>query len=99
MIFGLELVHKKDAMHYRRSGLNQVLCKIAASKSKKIGFDFWSLMEPRVLGRVKQNIKFCKKYKVDYFLGAFAEKPELMRSFHDLKSFLKTLDSLIKKNI
>ncbi|MFC1801132.1 hypothetical protein ACFLZB_01615, partial [Nanoarchaeota archaeon] len=100
IIFDLELLPRKDAMHYRRSGLDQVKCKIAAEKKKTIGFNFWSLVqESKFLGRLKQNLKFCSKYNVAYLLGSFADKPELMRSPNELQSFLRSLNQPIKKSI
>ncbi|MCK4589226.1 MAG: hypothetical protein KAT77_02200 [Nanoarchaeota archaeon] len=91
MIYGLELSRRKDAMHYRRSGLDQVLCKIAKERGKKVVFSLKEIFNPLVLGRMIQNIKFCKKYKVNFLFGSFAEKIGEMRSEHDLKWFVRLL--------
>lgn len=88
MIFGLERVHKKDAMHYRRSGLDQVLCKILSEKKKTVVFSLKDALEPLVLGRMIQNLKFCKKYKVKFIFGSLAQEPEEMKAAHDLSLFL-----------
>lgn len=66
MIYGLEMVERKDAMHYRRSGLDQVLCKIAKEKEKKIVFSLKDASSPLVVGRMAQNIKFCLKYQIEF---------------------------------
>jgi len=91
MIFGLEKVHIKDSMHYRRSGLDQTLCRIAATRGKKIVFDFNEVLEPLFLGRIIQNIKFCRKFGVDFLMASMAKMPEEMKSARDLKSFEKLL--------
>lgn len=100
VIFDLELVHRKDATHFRRSGLDQVLCRIATEKEKKVGLSFWELTKKAVyLGRARQNIRFCRKFRVDWFLTSFAQEPEMMRSVYDLKAFLRSLEQPIKKII
>lgn len=91
MIFGLEKVHPKDAMHYRRSGLDQVLCRTAASKNKKILFDFGEIFEPMFLGRIIQNMRFCRKFGVDFLLASMAKVPEEMKGERDLRSLEKVL--------
>jgi len=90
-IFGLEKVHRKDAMHYRRSGLDQVLCKILAEKKKTVVFSLKDVLEPLFLGRMIQNLKFCKKYKVKFILGSLAQEPEDMKAAYDLSLFLSRL--------
>ena len=77
IMFDFELLHAKDHLHYRRSGLNQVLCKIAHDNEKMIAFSFRSLLNSKnkalLLGRVMQNIRFCRKYKVKTLLASFAK--------------------------
>ena len=92
MIFGLEMSGKRDKMHYRRSGLDQVLCKITKEKGKIIAFNFKKILDKVVLGRMIQNLRFCRKYKVKTLLGSFASKPEEMKSSSDLSSFLHLLE-------
>lgn len=83
----------KDFLHYRNSGLNQVLCKIAHDNDKIIIEGFRNVLlnvkEKRamVIGRIAQNIMLCRKYKTKIRLGSFALKKSEMRSFFDLKSF------------
>lgn len=84
---------KRDFIHYRNSGLNQVLCKLAKKNNIAIAFNFnlilnsEGMLRSQLLGRMMQNIKFCRKYKVNMVIGSFASKPEEMRSAHDLISF------------
>ena len=77
IMFDFELLHAKDHLHYRRSGLNQVLCKIAHDNGKMIAFSFRSLLNSKnkalLLGRMMQNVRFCRKYKVKTLLASFAK--------------------------
>lgn len=97
IIFGLEEAQKKDYMHHRASGLNQVLCKIAAKKNKIIGFDFSSvlnatgMLKAQIIGKIRQNAKFCRKYKVKTALASFAKSPYGMRAPNDMIAFGTTL--------
>ena len=90
-IHGLEWAERKDAMHYRRSGLDQVLCKIAKEKGKIIVFSLKDVLKPIILGRMAQNIKLCKKYKIKFLLGSFAKQIGEMKNEHDLSYFLSQL--------
>jgi hypothetical protein len=67
VIFELEASSKKDRLNYRNSGLDQVLCKLAKKNDIKIGFSIHEIMfgEKWVLGRIMQNIRFCKKYDLN----------------------------------
>jgi len=97
LIFNLEKSSKRDKTHYRISGLNQVLCKLAAANNIIIGFSFSALLhasptDRKVLwGRMMQNMKFCKKYKVKTLFASFAKKPMDMRNERDLKSLTSLL--------
>jgi len=97
LICGLENSNKKDKMHYRYSSLNQVLCKICNKNKIIVGFSFSTLLNssPKnkviILGRIMQNILFCRKYKISVFIGSFAENPFKLRYSRDLSSLLKVL--------
>ena len=88
---------KKDLMFSRRSGLNQVLCKLAAKNDVAIGFDFSYLLNSSgkeqsiILGRMKQNVKFCKKYGVKMIFSSFARDKYELRSEDYLKIFARIL--------
>ncbi len=68
MVIGMEKLHPKDHTHYVRSGLDQVLCQIAAQCHKTIGFDFADILNSadrgKLMARMKFNLKLCRKYKV-----------------------------------
>ena len=92
VIFDLEFGERADFMHHRNSGLNQVLCKLAAKNNVTVGIDCGRIIslglkkQAQIFGRISQNIKFCRKYKVKMILASFADDPYLMRSPHDLSS-------------
>ncbi len=97
IVFGFELLEEKDHTHYRRSGLNQVLCKLAADKKVAIAFSFSTILQytgqkrAQLLGRIMQNITFCQKYKTPMKTASFATNPYEMRAPADLAAFFKEL--------
>jgi len=99
LIFNLELLPQKDKMHYRNSGLNQVLCNLAKENNIQIGFSFSTILNSKnrvqLLGRIAQNLKLCKKYKLQTIIASFAQNPSEMRNLDDLKA----LQSLLGKDL
>jgi len=95
LLFGFESIAAKDKTHQRVSGLNHILCRFAAQTGKKLAFDFNMILKARnkavLLGRMKQNIKLCRKYKVKTVIASFAKDPLEMRSPKDLQSFFVLL--------
>jgi len=95
LLYGMEFVAKKDPTHFRASGLNQILCKLAKKNNVIIPIPLKLIIsseeKPKILGRIMQNIKLCKKYKVSQSICSFAEKPYELKSSNDLMSFLITL--------
>ena len=94
LVFSLEEHTKKDFMHQRGSGLNHIMCKLMHDNNIAIGFSLSSILNSEkkhlILGRIIQNIKLCRKYKVKTIIASFTEKSFEMRSPHDAKSlFLK----------
>ena len=68
---------KNDKLYVRDSGLNQVLCKLAHTNKIAIGFNFCDLVNSKerevLMGRMMQNIRFCRKFKVDMVFDCFCE--------------------------
>tara|TARA_Y100000310_G_scaffold216983_1_gene218066 strand:- start:28 stop:492 length:465 start_codon:yes stop_codon:yes gene_type:complete len=97
MVVNVENIHPKDHTHYVRSGLDQVLGKIAAAKGKLIMFDFNNLVKSnnlsKIMARMRLNIKLCKKYKVKMLLTDLATE----RTVADLTSFLRVVEK--EKNL
>jgi len=96
-VFGLESLERKDSLHYRRSGLNQVLCSIAKTSNISIAFSFSEILSisgmlrSQFLGRINQNIMLCRKYKAPALIASFASSPYQMRTHHDLANFFSVL--------
>lgn len=82
-----------DFLHSRNSGLNQVLLAIAKKNKVKIGFDFNRILRNKgreralILGRMMQNVKLCRKYKVKMILLNNAKNKYEERSVDLLKNF------------
>ena len=85
----------KDSLHHRNSGLDQVLCSIANRNGIAIGFSFNEILNAKsrykTLGRMMQNIRLCRKYKVNIVFATFAKNKWELRSKSDLESFAKVL--------
>jgi len=93
LIFDLEKSPSNDRIHQRESGFNHILAKITKEKNKFIGFNFSLILNTdtkeraRLLGRMMQNVKICRKYKVNIYVGSFAREPYELRGFSELRSF------------
>jgi len=88
--------------------MNQVLCKIAAKNETQIVVPIREILSlkgrerAQVLGRVMQNVRICKKYKVGVKLASFAHTPYQMKGVKELASFGTVLgmdSSMVKKGI
>ncbi len=90
LIFGFEEVYEKDALHFRASGLNHVLCKLARQSGTIVAVSLSSISKPEkralFIGRAVQNISLCKKYKVPLLISSFAKTQWELRAPNDLLS-------------
>ena len=97
LVFGLEGSPDRDPMKNRDSGLDHVLCSIAAQKDKIVAFDFSAVRASRgrrravLLGRMMQNIVLCRKAKVKMSIASFARTPMQLRNPMDLAAFGEAL--------
>jgi len=95
MILSPEIKRKKDFMHSRDSGLNQVLCKLLAKNNISVGFSFSLILNSNnkasLLGKMQQNVKLCRKYKVKMRIASFAQNKWEFRSEDSLISFGKII--------
>lgn len=86
---------RRDFMHHRDSGLNQVLCHLAREHSIAVGFSLQSILRAKnragSLGRIMQNIQLCRKYKVRMVIGSFASNAWEERNEKDLQALFKVL--------
>jgi RNase P/RNase MRP subunit p30 len=86
-----------DYTHYRNSGLNQVLCKIARDNNKIIIENFSEFLKKEkkdraiLLGRILQNSMLCKKYNVKFLVSVFAKNEQDFIACQKLEEFKKIL--------
>ena len=84
------LGQRKDNYHQRNSGLNQVLLNLAKTNKVAIGFSFKTILNDKKrasnLGRIIQNIKLCRKYKVKMVILDYENRNEA-----DVHSLFKVL--------
>lgn len=89
-VYNIENDYGRDSPHYRKSSINQVICKLLHEKDVKVCISFSKLINSKnkikLLGRMMQNIRFYKKYNVKYDIKSFAKQPYEMRSLIDLVS-------------
>ncbi len=104
VVFGMESAEGRDKTHYRVSGLNQVLCRIASENKVSIGFSFNKILSAsnfervKLLGRMMQNFLLCKKFKTPVCIGSFARDPFGMRAPGDLSAFFQQLGLIDAKS-
>ena len=95
IVYGMELIHSKDSVHFVRGGLDQVLCTLAAEKGKIIAFSFTEILNSseraKLLARIMFNLKLCRKYRVPIAWGSFASTRMEMRSAKDLQALGRVL--------
>ncbi len=95
IVFGFEEASKRDYLHHHGSGFNQVLAKIAKDRGVSAGFSLSSLLRAdrvlrcQIIGRMHQNKMLFNKYKVEYLVASFAEKPEEMRPAEEMRAFMR----------
>jgi RNase P/RNase MRP subunit p30 len=93
---------KEDNVHYRKSGLNQVLCKLAKQNDIAIGFDFARLLRSqgkergKILGKMFFNYKICKKYGVKMVFSSFAKDKFELRNGDSMRVFERILEKYAK---
>lgn len=79
---------RKDRLKQRNAGLNHVLAKIAKKKNIAIGINLDEIIDSKerkkaeILARIRQNIKFCNKNKLNVEFISFKQKKDI----HDLKA-------------
>ena len=90
IITSLETSLTKDKTHFKDSGLNQVLAKLAKKNNIAIAFNFNNILNANkqyiILGRIRQNIRLCRKYKIPMIIVSFANTYFEMRNPKDFIS-------------
>ena len=80
ILLSIESSEKSDSLRQLESGLNHILAKIAAKDKISIGIDLDEILkldkkEKAIkLGRIKQNIKICRKAKAKLKILNFKDK-------------------------
>jgi ribonuclease P/MRP protein subunit RPP1 len=88
---------KKDTLKQRDSGINHVVAKEAARKNISFVIDFSYLKSlegeelAKVLARIIQNIKICRKAKAQIKLASFAKSEKDLLNEKDISGFLTSL--------
>ena len=96
-VTGLEEWGKKDSFNYKSSGMSKAICQLAVKNDIAIIFSTKSILgkkgtdRSRILGRIKQNINLCTKYKVKMAVVSFAEKPSELSSSEDMQVLAEIL--------
>lgn len=92
-----ELKSLGDKVHYRKSGLNQVLAKLAAKNDVAIGFGFSYVLNSKgverakIIGRMKQNVRICRKAGAKMVVCSYGSNVKEMRGAKDLLAFARLL--------
>ena len=87
----------KDFMHWRNSGLNNVLVDIMAKKSIALGLDFSFFRQNddndviKMLGRIIQNVRFCNKRDCDFCVTFLPSNSDDFKNVLDVRSLLSVL--------
>ena len=93
IFYNLEVHHDRAGLHQRKSGFNHVLAALAHEKEKIIAFNFNTILRTTgtqrsvLLGRMRQNVMLCRKYKAQMRVISGATGLYEMRSAHDLIAF------------
>ena len=82
---------KKDSLHYRKSGLDQVACALAKKNDIAIAFSFNEVLNAKnralIIGKMMQNVRLCRKFKVKMVISTFATNEYETRSYDALMAF------------
>lgn len=84
-------------LHYRNSGMNQVMAKAASENEVIIDFNFNTILSSKgekralMLSRMRQNIELCKKYNAPIILSSGALSKFQMVPAYDLVGFGQVL--------
>ncbi len=94
VIFGIER-QKRDFMHHRASGLNQISAKSMKDQDVSLGIDLGFLRTTKyrsgVMGRMMQNINLAKKYNLKIECASLAKSWNDMVPPKEVKSLITVL--------
>lgn len=91
----LEQNAKKDHLHFRKAGLDQVTGKILGKDRKALILSYSDVRkskEPgKLLGRMMQNARIAKKYKIPVIPCTYATSEEELLEQEDLHAFFRAM--------
>jgi ribonuclease P/MRP protein subunit RPP1 len=96
LLFEVASSSGKDSLHYRNSGLNNVIVNIAKKSKQAYGLSFRYLLEhesyarAKILGREIQNIQLSRR-KIPIVIASFSQDIWQIRNPNDLQSIGKLL--------
>lgn len=88
---------RKDHLHWRSSGVDETMVKLAKKHHIALGFRFDFILRvegvqrAQLLGRIMQTIRLCHKYNVRMVLCSFAPDVYGLRNASDLQSLGRML--------
>lgn len=95
IIFGIESSSHRDKMHFRDSGLNQATCAFCKANNIAIAIPIAETINSsrrnELMGRIMQNIKLYRKYKIRVVAASFAKNKYEQRTPSDIASFLRAM--------
>ncbi|MDP3916678.1 MAG: RNase P subunit p30 family protein [Nanoarchaeota archaeon] len=97
IVMNPEIKTDRDKIHYRKSGMNQVFAKLAKEKDIAVGFGFSfilnadSIKRSEILGKMRQNVRICRKAKCKMIVCSYANDYREMRGAKDLLSFARII--------
>ncbi len=96
IVFGVATSFGKDALDYRRAGINAIVANLIKENKQSYAVSFVNILNEigvkraKLLGREMQNIQLLRR-KVPLIIASFAKKPEEMRLAENLGAFLRIL--------
>lgn len=95
--------NKFDFIHHFNSGLNHVLCNFAKQKNIDflISLNFTNIFNKynltKEIGRINQNLKFAKKYKIQTILNFIIENDFQVKSIQEIKGIFSLFEVSTKQ--
>lgn len=81
----------KDHMFYRQSGLNDVLCKLARKNNVAVAVSLDQFNNAVNIGRIMQNVRFCREYKVVLLILSLASDEYGLRAPKDVEALYRLI--------
>lgn len=87
---------KSDFIHHFNSGINHILATFAKEKSITFMINLDNFYQKKKnlskdIGRIQQNIQFCRKYGIPIYCSYIISKPSQIKTYSELSSILHIL--------